>query len=1041
MSDEKDISATSPANSNSEEPLQINAVSERSGDDGTVKLALDRLEVQRENETEVSGTSSQIVFNVPQRNGEHQVWIKYITGPDVRTIVDGVFYKGNVFNYLSVHDLPVGEGYYQTQWKYGSQWSELGYKRLSVRSAPVIDGADGMLINVVISGAAGAGGQVTVVRSGDPTTIMSETKTVGDNNRWSLMLKTDVRWGVHDVVISQYFNERFPIVYTGPKRIVCLKAPAIDSPDSGAVILHGTPILLKGRGAPNEIIELKNFDRSITHAVTTVSSDGSYVATLNQANYPNGGEVEIIAKHRRAGDISWSGYRTLYLLAIPTITGPEASSLQTSPFELSGSGTKGAIVRVYQDVTDKIVGESGKLTGTDWSCSVTVPAGVVSLVTTQIMDGKETTRSEARAFKVRPAMLGNITCTFPSENTVKFSGTGVEGATIVFTWVSGEVTAPASVVVKDGTWETTATDWPFAKYSVVVIQKVSDNDGGWIESYGLYFDVQVPLPNPSEVGYTKVYRPTIYGKGTDGATVQLLNPGGGSSAAPDAPVSDGVWSSQVEENWGEGPIFKKEIHIRQTKDGLYSPVWTVVEVTIPPLAPVIEEIEQGVLSPKFTGTCWSQGATVVLRFSDESATEYPATVTGSIWSFQRETPFAEDVLLRVTVTQHVAQQTSPSAWQDFIVSLPIPRPEITDPQSGSEVGSDLTVYGEKGMEGCRMQLRDAQLGGDLGSPKTLTRDGGWFIELRDLDFRLYNIVAVQKRNQRESAPSERIDVTVGLLPPEITVPSQNGQLPRTAMLEGKGMRGGRVTIWLQGVAEPLASDVPVDNDSNWKVWITLLVGFKNIQAEQTFGDRTSIKSEMLSFSVVPEEPFIETPVMGAHISRRTVVSGFGVSGDTVTVALSQATRTVLSTSVVQQDRTWSVTLEFDQPDGNYALVAVASCDGFDSADSPARPVVLGTYLPIFKSPAAGQWTSDPVGFNGQGRAGVGQVLSWFNPDQIWAPDLPVTFAWQGSATQPLPHGGNWCRFKQTITDDADGATVSDYVESPRFEVLPPSSES
>jgi hypothetical protein len=261
------------------------------------------------------------------------------------------------------------------------------------------------------------------------------------------------------------------------------------------------------------------------------------------------------------------------------------------------------------------------------------------------------------------------------------------------------------------------------------------------------------------------------------------------------------------------------------------------------------------------------------------------------------------------------------------------------------------------------------------------------------------------------------------------------------MFEGKGMSGGSVTIWLEGAAEPLVSDVPVDNDSNWKVEVILPVGFKNIQAGQTFEDQTSLKSEMLSFSVVPAAPSIETPVVGAHIGRRTVVSGFGVSGDTVTVALSQATRTVLGTSVVQQDRTWSVMLEFDQPGGDYALVAVASSDGFDSADSPARPVVLGTYLPVFESPAAGQWISDPVGFNGQGRAGVGEVQSWFDPDLKWAPDLPVATAWQGRATQPLPHGGNWCRFKQTITDDADGATVSDYVESKRFEVLPPPTKS
>ncbi|SEN52025.1 hypothetical protein SAMN03159293_00227, partial [Pseudomonas sp. NFACC39-1] len=41
--------------------------------------------------------------------------------------------------------------------------------------------------------------------------------------------------------------------------------------------------------------------------------------------------------------------------------------------------------------------------------------------------------------------------------------------------------------------------------------------------------------------------------------------------------------------------------------------------------------------------------------------------------------------------------------------------------------------------------------------------------------------------------------------------------------------------------------------------------------------------------------------------------------------------------------------------------------------------------------------------------------------------------------QSLSAGGHWCRFKQTLTDTADGATASDWVESERFEVLPPTS--
>lgn len=843
--------------------------------------------------------------------------------------------------------------------------------------------------------------------------------------------------------VSGTYSEYSPIRTVS---VQTLNAPSIAYPTPNQS-LPNTDVYIAGvNAAPGEMVVIKNESETVEYGVSKpANSDGFWSVTISFAGHL--GSITIKARHLSYPNANWSELRTFRLPltpATPEITDPAPSSLQNAEFTLTGNeGVAGATLRVFVSQTDTKVGEVGPLSGSNWSCPVDkVPPGATSLVAIQTISGVDSARSVARTFKVRPPMLGNITPTFTTENEVNFAGTGVEGATIVFTSVSGGVTAPDSVVVKDDkTWDTTATNWPFGKYSAVVIQKVGDAASGWVESRPHSFDVQVPLPVPSDVTYTKVYRPTISGKGKNGATVLLRN-SGGSLAAPDVLVSDGKWSGQVIEGWwGGGPMYQKEIHIQQTMEGHNPSGWFVLKVTIPPLAPVIEKIEEGVLSPTFTGTCWSQDATVVLTFSDSGATQYPATVIGSNWSFQRETLFAEDVPLSVTVTQNVAQQNSLPASQNFIVSLPIPQPEITDPQSGSQVGRDLTVHGKNGMTGFTMQLRDAQSGADLGIPKTLTSDGVWFIELLKLEFRPYNIVAVQKRNQRESVPSERIDVTVVLLPPVITVPSQNGQLPRTAMLEGKGMPGGDVTIWLEGAAEPLVSKVPVDNDSNWQVEVTLPVGFKNIQAGQIFEDQTSLKSEMFSFSVVPAAPIIESPVMGAHIGRRTVVSGFGVSGDTVTVALTQPTRTVLGSSVVLEDRTWSMTLEFALPGGDYALVAVASYDGFDSADSPERPVVLGTYLPAFESPAAGQWTSDPVGFNGQGRAGVGEVQSWFSSERIWAPDLPVTTAWQGRATQPLPHGGNWCRFKQTITDDADGATVSDYVESKRFEVLPPPTKS
>jgi hypothetical protein len=190
--------------------------------------------------------------------------------------------------------------------------------------------------------------------------------------------------------------------------------------------------------------------------------------------------------------------------------------------------------------------------------------------------------------------------------------------------------------------------------------------------------------------------------------------------------------------------------------------------------------------------------------------------------------------------------------------------------------------------------------------------------------------------------------------------------------------------------------------------------------------------------VVPDAPWIETPVKDGEIGRVTVVSGFGEPGDTITISLDDAAHSVLGSTPVLEDRTWSVAVTLTHPAGAQALVAVASLDGFESDRCARQPVVLGSYSPVIDTPQAGRWVAEPVNFSGRGRRGTGQVTSWYNPEYVWAPELTVgTQGWQGWSVRPLSAGGNWCRFKQTIVDGADGSTISDWVQSQRFEVPGP----
>ncbi|XXD87274.1 hypothetical protein J3P82_06170 [Pseudomonas sp. Z4-20] len=688
------------------------------------------------------------------------------------------------------------------------------------------------------------------------------------------------------------------------------------------------------------------------------------------------------------------------------------------------------------------VGHSGVLAGTSWTCPVTVDPGRRSLVALLRLNGEDSDRSEPRAFDVRPATLTNVTVTDLSETAIRFSGSGYTGATVQITVVSGPtVEPPPEVPVEDDGWYTTATNWPFGSYSLRAIQKVSNHAGGWIESQPYTFPVNRVLPDVSEVTYTQDYQPTISGKGFTGASVRLANPGGGSDAAPNAPVSNSEWSSRVSQVWG--PTYKREVHLKQSLDGQSSPNWYKLEITIPPLAPVMDPPVENGLSPDLSGTCWP-GAVLKLKYSD-SNTEHPVTNNNGSWSFRRETSFEPEITHTATLTQTDAEQTSPPASRTFTVSVPMLQPVITHPDPG-EVGRDVTIRGREGMAGATMQLRDAQFNRPLGEPKLLTTDGEWFIELSGLQFRDYVIDAQQTLGGRPSEPSDPLVFTVVLLPPEFDVPQPGGKLPRTSQLSGRGMRNGRVSVWLQGRDEPLRENISVNFNGDWEAEVTLPVGETTVRARQFFVDengkeQTSAYSDWLTYNVVPAAPFIETPAMDEHIGRRVVVSGFGVPGDTVTVRLGDTKLKILGRSPVLEDRTWSVTVTLDQPGGAHGLVAVAESEGFESEDSAPRAVVLGTYLPSIDVPASGHWVDNPVEFEGRGRPGVGQVVSWYNPDRALVADLGVDAgAWQGEAVLSLPSGGHWCRFKQTLTDSAGDGTVSDWIDSGRFDVLPPSSQ-
>lgn len=718
------------------------------------------------------------------------------------------------------------------------------------------------------------------------------------------------------------------------------------------------------------------------------------------------------------------------ILGAPRITAPAQSSIQDRTFTLTGeNGLSGfnSMVKVFLDserVGSGTVGEAGI-----WDAVVTLKPGNHSLAVEQIASGKQTERGAPRAFRIRPAKIGDVKVDI-IDKSITFSGIGYPGATVVITVPGWSVTLPQPVVAEGGEWEIKAIGAPLGRPLASIVLKVPDNANGWIESLPYTFEINNSLPDVYAVSSTDDYQPTFSGKGFSGATVRLYNPDGSSQVAPEVVVRGGEWLSKASQQWG--PTINREVHVKQFLDGHQSPNWVQHPVIIPPLAPTIDEpVDEG-LSPTFRGTCWS-GAVVEVSFSDDSTT-YQAIVIADTWSYRRPTDFVPDTPHAITVTQTVATLTSPSETKSFTVLRPMIKPVITLPSNGSNVGHEVTVEGTGGMKGARMQVRDVVYDKDLSEPQLLNTDGDWEIPLKGLNIRTYGIIARQTDKNRVSS-SDRHNFNVVVLPPQITQPTAGGKLPRTGTLKGLGRPGGRVEVWMVGAAEPWLKDIVVRADGEWEREVPLPVGALNIKARQIFEENgkphQSEFTDAVQYSVVPAAPFVETPVENQLIGQRVVVSGFGVPGDTVTVKLGA----LHASAAVMADRTWSVKLVLAETGAMHCLEVTAALDEFES-EAAQRAVVLGTYLPSIDIPAAGRSVKNPVLFAGQGRAGVGQVVSWYDPDKKWLVNVPVTAdGWQGPAAQLLRQGGQWARFGQTLTGGSEG-THSAWIASARFEVEP-----
>jgi len=962
--------------------------------------------------------------------------------------------NNNPFRIIINRQLPNGEYYIHYQY-YSSSWSYWYYSgrfyvmqevlltipltTITYRLRPTIPGV----------GQPGARVQLFEVLPNATPAISNLIEVL--QGRFDLTLNRDLRVG-NTVIMAQQSVGQYAMFFT--RHTLQYVAPDITVPTPNQLITSNQAFVFKGKGeywSNVTVMTTATPPVAISESRRVAVTSGLWETPAIASALTTSGTLTVQAHYEVSGaSIGRSAPVTFRVLGQPAITSPGANSEQPMTFTVSGNnGLQGSRVDLYYDLdpSSPMLGNGTVTAAPAWSASVTLWPGVRSLVAVQSQGGVSSQRGALRVFRIRPPALTNVTVTEKPNNALLFSGQGYYipsnqpkppvplTVTVTVTKVSGPggpASFTANVNAVNGQWEYIAQGFVPGAYVFSATQQVPDNAGQSIRSPSYQFSYQWKLPAPYAVTHNGAYQPVFSGSGYDGGTIRLADPGGASNAAPNAFVAGTRWSSTASTVWG--PTKGREVHLQQQLNGQVSEGWVVLTVDIKPLAPTITELIDNGYTPTFKGTCWS-GAVVSLKFSGDTRT-YTAIVTGSNWTFIRPTPFEPDINHTVDVTQRAAEQDSLPTRRSFSVNRILPQPLITAPEQNDKVGRSVLIEGRNGVQGGQVKIRERRFsapGEYLGESLPLDRDGDWSVQLTNLSFLEYHIEAIQFMGSRASTPSEERRFEVVVLPPDIEVPMPDGPLPRHAVISGSGLPGARVTVWLVGSAEPLFQDAFVDALGHWEgPAVTLDIGNKTLRAQQIYDGRVS-EERRHACRVVPAAPLIETPVATARVGRQVVVSGFGYVGDQVTVRLNDAPQTVLGSAPVASDRTWSVAVELDRTGGMYSLLAVQSQGTFHS-DTSVRPVALGTYRPTLDVPAPGRWVYNPVGFSGRGQPGVGELVSWYNPEYRLAVDVAVTAqGWQAQSVG-LPVGGCWARFRQVIHSPGQ-QTYSDWADSARFEVL------
>ncbi|WLG43839.1 carboxypeptidase-like regulatory domain-containing protein [Pseudomonas sp. FP1740] len=894
---------------------------------------------------------------------------------------------------------------------------------------PVIDNKS--TFTRLITGTGGGFSSLTMIK---PNTGEIYSYTVWKaENRWSLLIRENVLPGRYTMQVEQVI-ENEPVRYSAEKNFLYLSYPKITKPRNNEVIKSSSEVEVSGNfGAPNQVIELRNEDKTKQLGSTAVDPDGNWRIKFNaEVQYPGGGLQTLHVRHIESGDEAWSTI-SMFLLAKPVITGP-GGELQESPFALAGNrGNASSILKILIDPSLVQVGGTHSLGGSLWSEWATVEPGEVKLVVVQERAGVESERSIPRQFKIRPARVSNISATVNSPMVV-FKGDGYLGASVK-SEIANVNPHPTPVFVGASGWELPPVKM-VPSGAPQVCSFLQSFRG--IESLNVNHQIMVPTPVPTGAlfslnGNVPVFDGTSYYWPGYVATVTVYING---SEWESATVStNATWRTPGRKELAPGSHTPR---VRLLVNQQWSGYRDLSQLIVKPKAPDGIEVTADGFAPNIKGKCWPL-ATLSLKYSDETTLHPISGTAGGAWSTRRTKPFTPGNHT-FTVTQTFGGQTSP-ATAEIKFNIATPKPVIKSPSPNSEANLRPTVIVSNVYLDAVIKIYDARIAGKVLGQHTVTKDeadkGECSILLAE-EFAIegsQTIKVEQEYKGQKSDPSADLSFNVRLSKPLVDQPQATKSIERFAEYSGTGWPKSNITLTRVGVPG-WVKEVEVDSLGNWKVRVLVHeVGPQTLAITQQYKTFTRAGDDR-HYVVRPNVAVLETPAKDERLASLRMFSGHGYPGDTVSVVKKDSPTDIFGTVEVSDQGTWSFRSEYTFPIGHDLQATLKQeRDGYSSDPSYHTVHVLSAGPSIYE-PASGDWGGIYPWVSGQDEPGAKiTVASVFDALEVLAPVTTVDESgrWRVQLNKALPVGPNWVQTRASRPQpDGKADVLSDWVRSERF---------